>query len=99
MTRVLFVDDDTNILKGLERQLRPMRGEWEMSFAAGPREAIALFDKTPFDVVVSDMRMPEMTGTELLERIRDSHPAVARIVLSGHSKLESAVRSAGIAHQ
>jgi HD-like signal output (HDOD) protein len=76
-----------------------MRAEWDMSFAVGPREALALFEKEPFDVVISDMRMPEMTGAELLSRIRDANPAVARIVLSGHSHMESAVRSAGIAHQ
>jgi HD-like signal output (HDOD) protein/CheY-like chemotaxis protein len=99
MMRVLFVDDDANILQGLQRLLRPLRREWDMSFALGPSEAIALFDQQPFDVVVSDMRMPEMTGAELLSRIRDSHPAVARIILSGHSQMDSAVRSAGIAHQ
>ncbi len=99
MLRVLFVDDDPNILQGLQRLLRPMRHEWDMSFSIGPREATALIDKEPFDVVITDMRMPEMTGAELLCRIRDSHPAVARIVLSGHSNQESAVRSAGIAHQ
>jgi HD-like signal output (HDOD) protein/CheY-like chemotaxis protein len=99
MMRVLFIDDDPNILQGLQRLLRPMRREWDMSFALGPREATAMFDKEPFDVVVSDMRMPEMTGAELLSRIRDSHPAVARIILSGHSQMDAAVRSAGIAHQ
>src|SRR4051812_40882350 len=99
MMRVLFVDDDPNILQGLQRLLRPMRREWEMSFALGPHEAITLFNDAPFDVVVTDMRMPDMTGVELLARIRDTHPAVARIILSGQSQLESAVTSAGIAHQ
>jgi putative nucleotidyltransferase with HDIG domain len=99
MMRVLFVDDDPNILQGLQRLLRPMRREWEMSFALGPRDAVALFDQAPFDVVVSDMRMPDMSGAELLARIRDTHPSVARIILSGHSQMESAVHSAGIAHQ
>jgi len=99
MMRVLFVDDDPNILQGLQRLLRPMRREWEMSFALGPHEAVVLFDQAPFDVVVSDMRMPDMSGAELLSRIRDSHPSVARIILSGHSQMESAVHSAGIAHQ
>lgn len=97
--RVLFVDDDPNILQGLQRLLRPMRAEWEMSFALGPHEAVVLFDQAPFDVVVSDMRMPDMSGAELLSRIRDSHPSVARIILSGHSQMDSAVHSAGIAHQ
>ena len=99
MMRVLFVDDDPNILQGLQRLLRPMRGEWEMSFALGPHEALVLFDQAPFDVVVTDMRMPDMTGVELLARIRDAHPAVARIILSGQSQLASAVHSAGVAHQ
>ena len=99
MMRVLFVDDEPNILQGLQRLLRPMRREWDMSFALGPHEAIAMFDQAPFDVVVSDMRMPDMSGAELLSRIRDSHPSVARIILSGHSQMESAVHSVGIAHQ
>lgn len=99
MMRVLFVDDEPNILQGLQRLLRPMRGEWDVSLAPGPREAIALLERSHFDVVISDMRMPEMTGAELLGRIRDTHPAIARIVLSGHSHMDSAVRSAGIAHQ
>jgi HD-like signal output (HDOD) protein/CheY-like chemotaxis protein len=99
MMRVLFVDDDPNILQGLQRLLRPMRREWEMSFALGPHEAVVLFDQAPFDVVVSDMRMPDMSGAELLGRIRGSHPSVARIILSGQSQMESAVHSAGIAHQ
>jgi putative nucleotidyltransferase with HDIG domain len=99
MMRILFIDDDPNILEGLQRLLRPLRREWDMSFALGPRKATELFDKQPFDVVVSDMRMPEMSGADLLALIRESHPSVARIILSGHSQMESAVRSAGIAHQ
>jgi HD-like signal output (HDOD) protein len=99
MMSVLFIDDDANILQGLQRLLRPMRREWDMTFALGPREATALFEQRTFDVVVSDMRMPEMSGAELLARIRENHPGVARIILSGHSQIDSAVRSAGIAHQ
>jgi HD-like signal output (HDOD) protein/CheY-like chemotaxis protein len=99
MMRVLFVDDDANTLQGLQRLLRPMRSAWDMSFMLEPKEVMTLLDREPFDVVIADMRMREMTGADLLRRIRESHPAVARIVLSGHSNTEDAVRSAGIAHQ
>ena len=42
MKRILFVDDEVNILDGLKRMLRPMRGEWEMSFATGGEAALAI---------------------------------------------------------
>ncbi|MEK7722895.1 MAG: response regulator, partial [Acidobacteriota bacterium] len=58
MINILFVDDEPNILDGLQRMLRPMRHEWQMFFANSGREALHLLDETSIDVVISDMKMP-----------------------------------------
>ena len=99
MRRILFVDDEPKILDGLRRLLRPKRFEWDMSFVEGGEAALALLDESPFDVIVSDMRMPGMDGAALLERVRERHPQVVRIVLSGYTELEAAFRAAQVAHQ
>ena len=99
MKRVLFVDDEAKILEGLERMLRPMRKEWEMVFAGSGAEALKLMDASAFDVIVTDMRMPEMDGAQLLEQVQKRHPSVVRLVLSGYFELEMAVRAVPVAHQ
>src|ERR1017187_10837442 len=99
MRRVLFVDDEPRILEGLQRMLRPQRHEWEMAFAPGGEAALALMEASPFDVIVSDMRMPVIDGATLLCRVRDLHPQVVRIVLSGHTELSTALRVVPVAHQ
>jgi putative nucleotidyltransferase with HDIG domain len=97
--RVLFVDDEPNVLLGLQRTLRPMRTLWEMEFVSSGDEALQALALRPFDAVVTDMRMPGMTGAQLLERVRDQYPQTIRIILSGQSDRESMVRSFGSAHQ
>lgn len=62
MKRILFVDDERNVLDGLRRMLRNMRKEWDMAFCQGGEEALDALGGEPFDVVVSDMRMPGMDG-------------------------------------
>ena len=58
--RILFVDDEVNVLQGLRRMLNPMRHEWEMVFVESGQEALAMLAQAPCDVIVSDMRMPGM---------------------------------------
>jgi len=99
MKRILFVDDDPNVLDGLRRMLRPMRKEWEMAFSLGGEEALSALADKLFDVVVTDMRMPGMDGATLLKRVRREYPQLVRIVLSGHSSEEASLRSVGVAHQ
>jgi putative nucleotidyltransferase with HDIG domain len=98
-TRILFVDDEPNILEGLRRMLRGQRDRWEMAFAATGSAALAQMAEAPFDVVVSDMRMPGMDGAQLLTEVRQRYPATVRIVLSGHSDLELVMKSVGPTHQ
>lgn len=81
--RILFVDDDPAVLAALSNVLRRERHRWDMVFAAGGEAALAELDKGRFDAVVSDMRMPDMSGDLLLEIVRRDSPDTVRIVLSG----------------
>jgi HD-like signal output (HDOD) protein len=97
--RILFVDDEPNVLDGLRRMLRPMRAEWESTFAPGGEEALRILADTPHDVIVSDMRMPRMDGAQLLSEVRKRYPHMVRIILSGHSDQEMILKSIGPTHQ
>lgn len=97
--RVLFVDDEPNILEGLRHRLRRQRRKWEMQFVQSGKEALEIMAREPIDVLVSDMRMPEMDGAELLQIAQGLYPDVVRIILSGHAELEAAMRALTVAHQ
>jgi HD-like signal output (HDOD) protein/ActR/RegA family two-component response regulator len=97
--KILFVDDDPHVLAGLRRMLHGMRHEWETAFVPGGREALELLDREPFDLVITDMRMPGMDGAQLLEKVKKRHPEVVRIILSGHSDKEMVLKSVRSAHQ
>jgi HD-like signal output (HDOD) protein len=99
MTRIIFVDDEQRVLDGIRRFLYPMREEWHMSFATSGLQALEIMAHDPFDVIVTDVRMPGMDGTELLARVRELHPGVVRIVLSGQSDRDLTLKTAVSAHQ
>jgi HD-like signal output (HDOD) protein/ActR/RegA family two-component response regulator len=96
---ILFVDDESNILQGLQRMLHPMRKEWEMKFVESGAEALSLLQREPFDVVVTDMRMPGMDGVQLLSEVKRQTPEVVRIALSGYSDHQMVLKSIPLAHQ
>ena len=64
--RVLFVDDEPRVLDGLRRMLRTKRDQWQMRFVASGAEALAALAGEPADVLITDMRMPEMDGAARL---------------------------------
>ena len=97
--RILFVDDEPNLLNGLKRVLRPMRREWDMGFADSGQKALDLFKEDPFEVVVTDMRMPEMNGVQLLTKIMDRYPRTVRIALSGQAEQELLMEAVKVSHQ
>ena len=97
--RILFVDDEQNVLDGLRNLLRRQRHQWEMVFLPSGKAALEELQKQPVDVIVSDMRMPGIDGAELLTRVRDLYPQTARIVLSGHAEREAIARVVSVAHQ
>src|SRR5205085_1649370 len=98
-TRVLFVDDEPMILQGLQRLLRQKRGEWEMLFAENGFAALQLMERQPFDIVVSDMRMPGMDGAELLNIVMERFPGTVRLILSGHADQDLVMKCVGATHQ
>ncbi len=97
--RVLFVDDEQNILDGIKRTLHGMRTEWQMAFSASGEEALKKLEESEFDVIVTDMRMPGMSGSELLTAVLQRYPGMVRIVLSGTVEHDLVLRSAVTAHQ
>lgn len=99
LPRVLIVDDDPNILSALRRMLRPQRAEWDMTFIDGGEAALAAMEAEPFDVLVSDIRMPRLDGAELLSRVQRRFPGTVRVILSGYADHESVLRTVGPAHQ
>lgn len=99
MKRILFVDDEQRILDGLRDLLRKNRKDWDMVFALGGQQALVELARAPFDVVVTDMRMPGMDGVALLQKVKELYPATARIILSGHAEREAVVHALPVAHQ
>lgn len=100
MKRILFVDDEENVLQGLKVMLHSLRGAWTMMFAQSGQEALDIMEKEePFDVVVSDMHMPGMHGAEFLKKVMEVSPQTVRFVLSGNLDGETLVRSSCVAHQ
>lgn len=72
----------------MRRLLYPHRGKWETVFALGGEAAIAELQAAPFDVLVTDIRMPKVDGTALLRYARDHHPSMIRIALSAFTEFE-----------
>jgi putative nucleotidyltransferase with HDIG domain len=97
--RVLFVDDEPNVLHAMRRSLHCMRNEWVMEFVLGGVEALESLEAMAADVIVTDMRMPGMDGWQLLTEVKKRHPQTVRLILSGHAEATSIMRAVGIAHQ
>lgn len=87
--RILVVDDEPSILNALRRLLRTR--EFEVVTAESAAEGLAILERESIDVVISDMRMPLMTGAEFLEQVFLRWPNVKRILLTGYSDVDSTI--------
>lgn len=92
MARILVVDDDKAVGESLRSILQYEKHEVEL--APGGKEALAFLEKSPFELVLLDVRMPGMDGFEALERIRKVAPAAAVIMISAHANIPQAVEAA-----
>ena len=94
--RILLVDDDPLLLAGLKRQLRR---QFHIETAPGAGEALQMVKgEDPYTVVVSDFRMPGMNGIDLLARIKALQPDTVRMMLTGSTDLETAVKAVNEGH-
>jgi signal transduction histidine kinase len=96
--RILFVDDEPALLAGLERSLRPTRQSWQCEFLTDPLAALDRIETTPFEVIVSDMRMPGMSGAEFLARACQVAPDSVRMMLTGNHDLQTAMDAVNCGH-
>lgn len=86
---LLVVDDEPNILAAIRRLLRSQG--YQVLTAGSAREAMELLASKHVQVILSDQRMPEMCGTEFLQRVKQMHPDTVRIVISGYTELQSVI--------
>jgi HD-like signal output (HDOD) protein len=99
LKNILFVDDEERILSGFRRSFHDKINEWKMDFVDSGSKAMISLEKRKYNVIISDMRMPNMDGAELLRKVKSVHPDTIRIVLSGQTELEMAIRTVDVAHQ
>ncbi|QDQ25006.1 EAL domain-containing protein [Chitinimonas arctica] len=84
---LLMVDDESNILASLRRLLRG--SGYQLLTTNSPLEAFELLATHEVGVIVADQRMPELNGTELLNRVKDMYPGTVRMILSGYTDLQT----------
>ncbi len=89
--RVLIVDDEASVLSALRRLLR--REPYALITANSGEEALGILEEEPVRVVISDQRMPGMTGIELLGEIRHRWPDTMRVILSGYSAVQTIIEA------
>jgi HD-like signal output (HDOD) protein len=99
MIRVVFVDDEVNVLQAMRRSTHAMRDEWSMEFVSSGAAALETLATLPADVLVCDMRMPGMDGWQVLAEVKKLSPQTVRLVLSGYGEPGAIMRSVGTAHQ
>lgn len=92
MTHKILVVDDQMAIRNLLKEAFD-RGPYTVQIAASAEEALRLLAIAPVDVVISDEKMPGMSGTEFLAVVRKKYPETIRIILTGHASLETAIRA------
>ncbi|HTD64963.1 MAG TPA: response regulator [Candidatus Limnocylindria bacterium] len=97
--RILFVDDEPALLRLYQAIFQREREEWQMDFVETGAQALQLLQSNHYDAIVSDMRMPQINGAQLLHQVSHSHPRMARFILSGHGDKELAMKCVGNTHQ
>ena len=88
---VLIVDDEKNIREGLGKALE--LENYRVLLAADGKEALGVLNAEEIDLIITDLKMPEMSGEELLKKVSSAYPTVPVIILTGHGTIESAVNA------
>ena len=96
--KILIVDNQPKVYQGLKRVLWTQKPDWDLFYAENGQKALELIDEQKFDVIVSDIKMPVMNGSELLNHIYTKQPDIIRIVLSGKCDQDSAFKLVSTTH-
>ncbi|WP_027856959.1 response regulator [Marinobacterium jannaschii] len=97
--RILFLDDEENVVKGIERLLWRRKKEWDLYFFTDYGEALELIRREAIDIAVVDMKMPGRDGIEILRQLRIKEPHCIRVILSGESSDRRLSDVIDVAHQ
>jgi len=97
--RILFVDDDDVELKALKHLVASSDCGWEVKYCQSPEDALTILGKEPFDITVSDLRMPGMDGGEFLSEVMVRHPKVVRLIMADATDQNLTMEKAGVVHQ
>ncbi|WP_415905323.1 HDOD domain-containing protein [Neptuniibacter sp. QD48_55] len=95
---VVFIDDEVSTLRAFRRSLREYDREWNFVFESSPLQALQVIKDQRPSIVVSDKRMPEMDGEQLLRAVKESVPEAMRILISGDTSDNTVLASADVAH-
>ena len=93
---LLCVDDEKNILQSLKRLLR--KEDYRILTASSGREGLEAIKKNDVQIVITDQRMPEMSGTEFLAVLKTKYPDILRIILTGYTNVDSITESINKGH-
>jgi DNA-binding NarL/FixJ family response regulator len=97
--RILFVDDEPMILEGISGALWRQRSRWDMTFVNSGDKALVALHESPWDAVVTDMRMPRVDGEAILAAAARQCPSAIRVILSGQTERSVATRVMSVAHR
>ncbi len=95
MPHILIVEDENDVREFLVRATRRFAPQAEITAVANGAQALGVFQQRQCDLIISDQRMPEMTGVELLQAVRASESAVPFVVISADTSAEVAALHAG----
>ncbi len=95
----MFVDDEAGVLRALSSLFRRDRSRWDFVFAQGGSQALAELERAPFDVVVTDLHMPEIDGLAVATAVLARSPRTTRIMLSGGAESTAVLRALPVVHQ
>lgn len=95
---ILIVDNQPNAYQGLKRVLWTQKPDWDLTYAENAQKALDLMDAGEFDVIVSDVKMPVMDGSELLNHVVTQYPDIIRVVLSGQCDQNAAFKLVNTTH-
>jgi len=91
--KILFVDDDPNVLSGLERSMGHIKSQWDITLETTPSNALETIRERQIDVMVTDIAMPEMTGLELIAEVNNLSPKTKCIILTGSTEFSLVCRA------